>query len=156
MAPGPTGLRAFGAGSARYAGAYFFPSTFRRGDAGGTPASAPRGSPRPRDVDARHPANPQFGALTKFSWVHVAFRRSLAYDRIMIDRQFKPDLTGSGETLDHLLARLRSHRLPVRPRREGPSDWENVFTSRRPPKGAGGAEAPIPREAPVSDAFASL
>ncbi|HEX3887030.1 MAG TPA: hypothetical protein VHW05_05995 [Phenylobacterium sp.] len=75
----------------------------------------------------------------------------------MADRQFKPDLTGSDETLEHLLARLRSTlRHPARPRRDGPSDWDSFVTSRRPPRGAGGAEAPIPRERPVPDAYAPI
>jgi hypothetical protein len=75
----------------------------------------------------------------------------------MADRQFKPDLTGSDETLEHLLARLRSTlRRPARPRRDGPSDWDSFVTSRRPPRGAGGAEAPIPREKPVPDAYAPI
>lgn len=73
----------------------------------------------------------------------------------MADRQFKPDLTGSDETLEHLLARLRSTlRRPVRPRRDGPSDWDRFVTSRRPPRGAGGAEAPIPQDRPAADACA--
>jgi hypothetical protein len=75
----------------------------------------------------------------------------------MADRQFKPDLTGSGETLESLLARLRSNlRRPVRFRRDGPTDWESFVTSRRPPRGAGGAEAPIPRDRPVPDAYAPI
>ena len=75
----------------------------------------------------------------------------------MADRQFKPDLTGSDETLEHFLARLRSNlRRPVRPRRDGPSDWDSFVTSRRPPSGAGGAEAPIPQERPLSDAYAPI
>jgi len=75
----------------------------------------------------------------------------------MADRQFKPDLTGSDETLEHLLARLRtSLRRPARPRRDGPADWDSFVTSRRPPRGAGGAEAPIPREKPPSDAYAPI
>jgi hypothetical protein len=75
----------------------------------------------------------------------------------MADRQFKPDLTGSDETLEHLLARLRSTlRRPARPRRDGPSDWDHFVTSRRPHGGAGGAEAPIPRERPVPDAYAPI
>jgi hypothetical protein len=75
----------------------------------------------------------------------------------MADRQFKPDLTGSDETLEHLLARLRSTlRRPARPRRDGSSDWDHFVTSRRPPGGAGGAEAPIPRERPVPDAYAPI
>ena len=73
----------------------------------------------------------------------------------MADRQFKPDLTGSDETLEHLLARLRSTlRRPVRPRRDGP--WESFVTSRRPRGGAGGAEAPIPTDRPLSDAYAPI
>jgi hypothetical protein len=73
----------------------------------------------------------------------------------MAHRQFKPDLTGSDETLEHLLARLSSSlRRPVRPHRNGPEDWDSFVTSRRPPGGAGGAEAPIPRERPVPDAYA--
>ncbi|HEY3951238.1 hypothetical protein [Phenylobacterium sp.] len=75
----------------------------------------------------------------------------------MADRQFKPDLAGSGETLEHLLLRLRSQvRRPAWPRRDGPSGWDHFVTSRRPPRGAGGAEAPIPRERPVPDAYAPI
>lgn len=74
----------------------------------------------------------------------------------MANRQFKPDLTGSGETLESLLARLRSNLRPVRSRRDGPTDWESFVTSRRPPRGAGGAEAPIPRERRVPDAYAPI
>jgi hypothetical protein len=73
----------------------------------------------------------------------------------MADRQFKPDLTGSDETLEHFLARLRSTlRRPLRPRRGGP--WEDFVTSRRPLGGAGGAEAPIPTDKPPSDAYAPI
>ncbi|HLZ73995.1 hypothetical protein [Phenylobacterium sp.] len=75
----------------------------------------------------------------------------------MADRQFKPDLTGSDETLEHLLARLRSTlRRPARPRRDGPTDWDHFVTSRRPHGGLGGAEAPIPRERPIPDAYAAF
>ncbi|MEO8114828.1 MAG: hypothetical protein ABI655_10620 [Phenylobacterium sp.] len=73
----------------------------------------------------------------------------------MTDRQFQPDLTGSDETLEHLLDRLRSfsRRRPVRPGRNLP-DWEFV-TSRRPPRGAGGgAEAPLPKPESHADACA--
>jgi len=73
----------------------------------------------------------------------------------MADRQFKPDLTGSDETLEHFLARLRSNfRRPARPRRDGP--WESFVTSRRPRGGAGGAEAPIPHDRPAADAYAPI
>ena len=79
----------------------------------------------------------------------------------MADRPFKPDLTGPDETLEHLLARLRSTlRRPAQPRRggppNGPNDWDHFVTSRRPLGGAGGAEAPIPRERPVPDAYAPI
>jgi hypothetical protein len=76
----------------------------------------------------------------------------------MTDRQFKPDLTGSDESLEHLLDRLRSFRVR-RPVRQGPSpppDRNYHFNSRRPLGGAGGAEAPIPREAPLSDCYAPI
>jgi hypothetical protein len=73
----------------------------------------------------------------------------------MADRQFKPDLTGSDETLEHLLARLRSSlRRPTNPRRDGP--WDSFVTSGRPPRGAGGAEAPIPQDRPPADAYAPI
>jgi hypothetical protein len=72
----------------------------------------------------------------------------------MADRHFKPDLMGSDETLEHLLDRLRSFniRTPARAGRT-PPDWEFV-TNRRPPRGAGGAEAPIPVERPLADLHA--
>ncbi len=47
----------------------------------------------------------------------------------MTDRQFKPDLTGSDETLEHLLDRLRS--LSLRPpHRPGRDDWDHFVTNR--------------------------
>ena len=74
----------------------------------------------------------------------------------MTDRQFKPDLTGSDETLEHLLNRLRSFRVR-RPGRQGlPADRDHRFNSRRPLGGAGGAEAPIPKEAPMPDCYAPI
>ena len=73
----------------------------------------------------------------------------------MADRQFKPDLTGSDETLEHLLDRLRSFSIK-KPSRPGREDWDHFVTSRRPPRGAGGAEAPIPREDPAPDAYAPI
>jgi hypothetical protein len=74
----------------------------------------------------------------------------------MHDRQFKADLTGSDESLEHLLDRLRSFsiRRPAHPGRNLPPDWEAFVTSRRPPRGAGGAEAPIPVERRPADLFA--
>ena len=73
----------------------------------------------------------------------------------MTDRQFKPDLTGSDETLGHLLDRLRSFSIH-RPGRSGRDTWDHYVTSRRPPRGSGGAEAPIPRDTPVHDLYAPI
>jgi hypothetical protein len=71
----------------------------------------------------------------------------------MTDRTFKPDLTGSGESLEALLERLRSFRK--RPAPKGlPPEFGHFVTSRRPRGGAGGAEAPIVREAPIPDLYA--
>jgi hypothetical protein len=74
----------------------------------------------------------------------------------MTDRTFKPDLTGSDETLEDLLARLRSFgkRLPAKGRWL-PPDFGHFVTSRRPRGGAGGAEAPITPEQPPVDLYAS-
>ncbi len=72
----------------------------------------------------------------------------------MTNRQFKPDLTGSDETLEHLLNRLRSFRVRRPVRQVLPSDQDYHFNSRRPLGGAGGAEATIPREAPLPDCYA--
>jgi hypothetical protein len=74
----------------------------------------------------------------------------------MTDRTFKPDLTGSDETLEALLERLRSFskRLPTRGGRNLPPDFGHFVTSRRPRGGAGGAEAPLPAEKPLPDLFA--
>jgi hypothetical protein len=76
----------------------------------------------------------------------------------MTDRQFKPDLTGTDETLEHLLDRLRSFRVsrPVRQGPKPPPDRDYHFNSRRPLGGAGGAEAPIPRETPLPDCYAPI
>lgn len=74
----------------------------------------------------------------------------------MTDRTFKPDLTGSDESLEALLERLRSFskRRPVRGGRGYPPDSEHFVTSRRPRGGAGGAEAPMPQDVPLPDLFA--
>jgi len=68
----------------------------------------------------------------------------------MADRQFKPDLTGSDETLERLLERLRA----FNPRLVEDRDYR--FSSGRPPRGAGGAEAPIPADRPLKDLYAPL
>lgn len=75
----------------------------------------------------------------------------------MNSRQLKADLTGADESLEHLLARLRSFniRTPSRIGPHSPPDWEAFVTSRRPPKGAGGAEAPIPVDRPAPELYAA-
>ena len=78
------------------------------------------------------------------------------HSRPMADRQFKPDLTGSDETLEHLLDRLATTRRPVRQGPRLPPDREHRFNSRRPLGGAGAAEAPIPRETPAPDCYAPI
>jgi hypothetical protein len=87
----------------------------------------------------------------------VAFGRRKRYNTAMQHRQFKADLVGSNETLDHLLDRLRtfSIRQPSHTGRNLPPDWEAFVTSRRPPRGAGGAEAPIPVERPAPELYAT-
>jgi hypothetical protein len=74
----------------------------------------------------------------------------------MTDRTCKPDLTGSDESLEALLARLRSFgkRRPARGGRDLPPDFGHFVTSRRPRGGAGGAEAPVPKEIPAADLYA--
>ena len=68
--------------------------------------------------------------------------------------QLKPDLVGSSETLDDLLGRLRSFtKQPVRPKGLPPG-FGHFVSSRRPPGGMGGAEAPIPAEHARPDCFA--
>ncbi|MDB5418820.1 MAG: hypothetical protein JWP50_2239 [Phenylobacterium sp.] len=74
----------------------------------------------------------------------------------MTHRQLKPDLTGSSETLDDLLGRLRSiSRKPVRPK-GFPPGFGHFVSSRRPPGGMGGAEAPIPADKVIADCFAAI
>ncbi|MBW8814748.1 MAG: hypothetical protein JF588_15110 [Caulobacterales bacterium] len=74
----------------------------------------------------------------------------------MQERSFRKDLTGSDESLDDLLARLRAQL--TRPKawtsRNPPSDFGEFVTSRRPHGGAGGAEAPVPVEKPRVDCHA--
>src|SRR6478609_5987786 len=86
---------------------------------------------------------------------NVDFQPGKAQNARMADRTFKPDLTGSDESLDHLLDRLRAQK-GRKPSRKGRDDWDHFVTSRRPPGGAGGAEAPIPRETPEPDLYAPL
>ncbi len=72
----------------------------------------------------------------------------------MTERSFIQDLTGSDESLDDLIARLKTQlgRRKVRPSWRGPPDAGHFVTSRRPKGGAGGAEAPLPKaEPPVQD-----
>jgi hypothetical protein len=74
----------------------------------------------------------------------------------MTDRTFKPDLTGSDETLEALLERLRafSKRRPAPAGRDLPPDFDHFVTSRRPRGGLGGAEAPMPKDVPLPDLYA--
>ena len=73
----------------------------------------------------------------------------------MTERSFKPDLTGSDETLEALLERLRSFRLR-RPAKDGRNLPQGHFvTSRRPRGGAGGAEAPMVPDKPLQDLYAA-
>jgi hypothetical protein len=74
----------------------------------------------------------------------------------MSERSFLPDLTGSDETLEDFLARLKAQfsRPKMRPAPDLPPGFDHLFTSRRPKGGAGGAEAPIPAERPLQDCCA--
>ena len=76
----------------------------------------------------------------------------------MTDRSFKPDLTGSDESLEALLERLRSFskRRPAPSGRDLPPDFDVFVTSRRPRGGAGGAEAPLPKDVPLPDLYAPI
>jgi hypothetical protein len=76
----------------------------------------------------------------------------------MTQRQLKPDLTGSSETLDDLLERFRSRsKQPIRPKGRGfPPGFGHFVSSRRPPGGAGAAEAPIPSDKGLADCFAAI
>lgn len=72
----------------------------------------------------------------------------------MTHRTFKPDLTGSDETLEALLKRLRTFGKRRPAGRNLPPDFGHFVTSRRPLGGAGGAEAPVPKEHPLPDLYA--
>ncbi|WP_041373426.1 hypothetical protein [Phenylobacterium zucineum] len=74
----------------------------------------------------------------------------------MHERSFRPDLTGSDESLDDLLTRLKAQlSRPKAPGRDLPPDEDHFVTSRWPRGGAGGAEAPLPKpERPPADCFA--
>lgn len=76
----------------------------------------------------------------------------------MTYRQLKADLTGSSETLDDLLERLRSlSKQPMGPKgRRFPPGFGHFVSSRRPPGGAGAAEAPIPADKALADACAAF
>ena len=74
----------------------------------------------------------------------------------MSTRSFTQDLTGSNESLEDLLSRLRLQLS--RPRafkgRDLPPDFGHFVTSRRPSGGLGGAEAPITPDRPPVDCHA--
>jgi hypothetical protein len=74
----------------------------------------------------------------------------------MQERSFRQDLTGSDESLDDLLLRLKGllTRPKARPDRWPPPDSDHFVTSRRPLGGSGGAEAPLPVDRPCADCFA--
>ena len=71
----------------------------------------------------------------------------------MTHRTFKPDLTGSDETLEALLKRLRTFGKRRPAGRNLPPDFGHFVTSRRP---LGGAEAPVPKEHPLPDLYAPV
>ena len=75
----------------------------------------------------------------------------------MSERTFRQDLTGSDESLDDLLSRLKAQlsRPWAKPGRKPPRDLDHFMTSRRPRGGSGGAEAPLPKaEPPPADCYA--
>lgn len=75
----------------------------------------------------------------------------------MTNASLKADLTGSSESLDDLLERLRSlSKQPTGPKgRRFPPGFGHFVSSRRPPGGAGAAEAPIPTDRGLADACAA-
>jgi len=75
----------------------------------------------------------------------------------MNERSFRPDLTGSDESLEDFLSRLKIQlsRAKPRPGRDLPPDEDHFVTSRWPRGGAGGAEAPLPQpDRPLADCHA--
>ena len=76
----------------------------------------------------------------------------------MQERSFRQDLTGSDESLDDLLSRLKAQlsRPKARPGKYPPPDSGHFVTSRRPPGSSGGAEAPLPVERALPDCFAPI
>ena len=75
----------------------------------------------------------------------------------MQERSFRQDLTGTDESLEDLLKRLKGQltRPKARSDRYPPPDSDHFVTSRRPLSGSGGAEAPLPVERPCADCFAT-
>lgn len=65
----------------------------------------------------------------------------------MHERSFSPDLTGSNESLDDLLTRLKIQlsRVKVQPGRDLPPDEDHFYSGRRPKGGCSAAEAPLPK-----------
>ncbi|HEX7885227.1 MAG TPA: hypothetical protein VF474_04560 [Phenylobacterium sp.] len=65
----------------------------------------------------------------------------------MEERSFRQDLTGSDESLNDLLSRLKAQlsRPKAWTKRNPPPDFGHFVTSRRPLGGCGGAEAPVPK-----------
>lgn len=79
----------------------------------------------------------------------------MAYNAGMDTRSFRPDLTGSDESLDDFLSRMKAQfsRTRARPDRDPPEG--HFVTSRWPRGGLGGAEAPLPQpEKPLADCHA--
>lgn len=75
----------------------------------------------------------------------------------MHERSFSPDLTGSNESLDDLLARLKFQlsRVKVQPGRDLPPDDDHFYTGRWPKGGCSAAEAPVPKSEPLADCCAA-
>jgi hypothetical protein len=76
----------------------------------------------------------------------------------MHERSFSPDLTGSNESLDDLLSRLKFQlsRVKARPGRDLPPDEDHFYTGRWPKGGCSAAEAPLPKaDKSLADCYAS-